>query len=566
MPTDVCFDSKVSPDSTLDNGLTDPDEFSSDSDVIHIGIPLRPQMPGIPAREPHRRDGWNGPMAQPLSFHDGRRYDKHGDGFSRPLHERGESGTDEAYEPDHALNLAKLYARLKTQRQHVRRSWQSKDEAERKFMAAARALVAENPELRHLHQLYSDMQNTHMGHQVAEKDLEEITDELERFHEDFDSDEGSFYATALDVAETTPPKVKDQESHPDTCGEITLSGISGDRPENHHPLYERLCEAFGELQLARELLTNTRLKREALQASKSLPLSEDSLTLMETHSEAAKNKVLEMKAMAEITEDDYEQLQEYDELEQSAMRDIEFYTQRVNYFARACEENDISPPSFVFYQQVFGIDSFFRDEIWLSPDGDDDSAVLAHRRFPLLVRSPTHVLHNFPLTALQSLRWAVQLPRDAPTRAKQISEAAREANMETLLSTIESEDKNEFINRWLLHKLYSSVMEVELLWTTVQAKLNVLDKESWQQHVLHFWWQDNPISPALEAIANSESARSMEFLNVDAKVGMRYYNSYFKQLESLRHWDSDELQSEPGHSDFHSKSVNNSCCRSLPPV
>jgi hypothetical protein len=45
---------------------------------------------------------------------------------------------------------------------------------------------------------------------------------------------------------------------------------------------------------------------------------------------------------------------------------------------------------------------------------------------------------------------ALQLPRGAPLRAKQVNDAAREANIDSLLSTVESDDKSEYINRWLL--------------------------------------------------------------------------------------------------------------------
>ncbi|KAI1822864.1 hypothetical protein F4861DRAFT_513001 [Xylaria intraflava] len=601
MPADMSFSTNASPDFLVDDGLADPDDYSSvSSDDIHIGISTRPQLPHVlsanvlsktlsprltggivspapssprrcsqsayrnsplphavlqptrptsdtpPRAPPDSRGRRRGSLAQSQNDYDERRDSNNRTSFVSPSKEHDGAEADETshevnHEPAAALRLAEHYARLRNQRAYVRKLRQSKDEVDREFMAAAQALIADNPQLSQLHKLFKNMHDIRLVHQAAESHLEEITDELQHFQADPDS-AGSFYATTTGPSGTALFKVKDRDNRPDNSDKIAaLWGITGDRPQNSHALYEKkLREALGELQLAKELLANTQMKREAFQAQKSLPLAEDTLGMLEAYGDAGRKKALELRAMALMTEDDYEQLREYDELEQSAKRDIETYTNRISLLEQECRENGVSLPSSYFPQRAHGPDS--REEIRLAPvpfDGKDESATLAHPVFPLLLSNPTHLFHEFPQTALQSLRMAIQLPPNSPVRAKQVSEAALEANMDSLLSTVESDDKSEFINRWLLHKLHSSAMEAELLWTTVRARLKILDIDRWQRHVLHFWWRDDPVDPVPAGIGNNGTDKTAPYADPGAEFNRLPYSDS-GQLDGLRHWKLDD--------------------------
>ncbi|KAI2643293.1 hypothetical protein GGS21DRAFT_7719 [Xylaria nigripes] len=429
------------------------------------------------------------------------------------LQERDEAEVDKV---NHGTSQARgrslsfNFNKAQSQRAHIRELWQRKNEADRKFMAAAQMLIADSTQLHQLRQLFDNMQDTHLRYEAAEKLLEEITDELLYSMTDSALEEESFHTTSTGTSKTGLFRDVNQDTRPDNSDNITLCGITGDRHQSAHPLYEKLCKAFGELQLAKELLVNTKMKREAFQAQKSQLLAEDSLDLLETYGDAGRRKARELRAMARMTEDDHEQLQEYDELEKSAKQDIEFYTERVSNLQYKCKENGVLPPFSYFHQNVIGNISIARDEISLTPDINEKPATLAHPVFTLLLSNPTHLLNDFPQTALESLRLAIQLPRDAPVRAKMISEAAREANMNGLLSAAESDNKHEFINRWLLHKLYNSVMEAELLWSTFQAKLGILDIDRWQRDVLYFWWRDDPIDDLPVSVRSDDTDRNVE--------------------------------------------------------
>ncbi|KAI8952674.1 hypothetical protein F4801DRAFT_200623 [Xylaria longipes] len=454
-------------------------------------------------------------------------------------------------ESDYVRRLREHYFELQQQRSsllvkfngilpRVRELRESKDEVDRKFLAAARALLPNSTQLHELHQLFKTMQNTYSEYEKAEQ---EVVDELQHSQEGLKSQEAAFYKTAMDAFGTALLSIdKDQDSPSVKSEDVYLRGISGDRPEIIHPLYEKLRTAFGELQLAKELLVNTQMKRAALHARKTQPLTDDSLDLLETYGDAGKKKALELRAMALMTEEDVEQLQEYDVLEQDAKKGIEIYTERVRILQQECRANGVLPSSSYFQQEGFGIDSFFRDEIRLPPspfDSNDESATLAHPVFPLLLSNPTHLLHGFPQTSLQSLKRAIQLPPNAPVRAKQVREAAREANMHSLLSSAESEDKSEYINRWLLHKLHHSAMEAELLWTTFRSRLKILDIDRWQRDVLSFWWRDDLAGPVSVGIGDNGTNKASKC--VGSRVGfstLPYSDS--GQLDGLRDWKLDD--------------------------
>ncbi|KAI1750095.1 hypothetical protein F4782DRAFT_261325 [Xylaria castorea] len=535
------------------------------------GPPPRPPPPPLPP--PPLTRPISNPLSEPLVTHDRRRsdlaesqygynngsYGNDRDSFFSSLRDGGEPEAGAEGQIEHARRLREHYVGLKNQRSlllgkfkgalsqraHVHRLRQSKDEVDKKFMAAARALLPDTTQLHQLHQLFYTMQNTQVGYQEAEQRLEQVVDELQHGQEDLESQEAAFYKTAVDALGTALLGIdKDQDSPSVKSEDVYLRGISGDRPEIEiiHPLYEKLRAAIGELELAKELLANTQMKRAALRARKIQPLSEDGLDLLETYGDTGKKKALELRAMALMTEEDVEQLQEYDLLEQDARQGIEIYTEQARILHRECIENRVLPETSPYRQEDFELNSFYRDEIRLPPspfDGNEESATLAHPVFPLLLSNPTHLLQGFPQTSLQSLRRALQLPLNAPVRSKQVKEAAREANMHSLLSTAESEDKSEYINRWLLHKLHHSAMEAELLWTTFRSRLKILDIDRWQRDVLSFWWRDDLVDPISVGTGDNSTDKASKFVGSRVEFNTFPYSDS-GQLDGLRNWKLDD--------------------------
>lgn len=426
---------------------------------------------------------------------------------------------------------------VRSQRAHLLELRSSKDNADQEFIVAAERLLAHGAQL-HLHELVKAMRNSHVMYQKAERRLEVAIDELLHGQEELGLRE--------DATEDLGQEHFDADNRRDGCSDKSedwvLRGITGDRPEAIHPLYEKLRAAFGELQLARELLANTRMKREVLHSRKNQPLMEGSLDLLESYGDVGKKKALELRNLALMTEKDIEQLRDYDALEEGAKQDIKLYTEEVRMLQQECREKGVLPSSSYFHQEGFGLDSFYWEEIPLAPSPfsiDDESATLAHPVFPLLLSNPTHLLHGFPRTTRQFLKVALPLSPNAPFKAKRVEDAAREANMHSLLSTAESNDKSEYINRWLLHKLHHSAMEAELLWSTFRSRLKILDINRWQRDVLRFWWHDGPLEPASLGTGNNGTDKAPTFISSRAGFnGLSYSDS--GQLDGIRNWKLDD--------------------------
>ncbi|KAI0201020.1 hypothetical protein F4808DRAFT_460225 [Astrocystis sublimbata] len=473
-----------------------------------------------------------------------------------PLQTRDRADNDVDGEADHVARLTEQYIAIRNQRSslsgklnsfrsqraHLHQLRRGKDEAGQRFMAAARALLPDSPQLHQLLQLFNAMQSTQLGCLEAEQRIGHTVDALQDDQEGLVPQEAAFYKTAMDALEITHLGTDKVQHDPTVKSEdVFLRGISGDRPENYHPLYQKLRAAFSELQLAKELLANTQMKRAALHAQKTQPLTEDGLDLLETYGDAGRKKALELRAIPLMTEDDREQLREYDILEQDAYDDIKIFTDQVKTLQQECRETGVLPSTSCFHQGSVELDSFYREEIRLPPspfDSNDESATLAHPVFPLLLSNPTHLLHGFPQTSLQSLKRAIQLPPDAPVRDRQVKQAAREANMHSLLSSTESNDKNEYINRWLLHKLHNSAMEAELLWTTFRSRLKILDIDRWQQDVLYFWWRDQSAKPVSGDVGDSSTDRISKFVGSRKEFSTLPYSDS-GQLDGLRSWNLD---------------------------
>ncbi|KAI0515380.1 hypothetical protein F5B22DRAFT_186261 [Xylaria bambusicola] len=529
--------------------------------------PPPPRPPSLPSFTPpatqtllrplDQRDISSSHLAAPHHGHNARGHGDDRESFFSSSEESDTTGFDANGEPDSFQHLTENYLELRNERSalsmvfdtakshqaQVRSMRRNEAEASRKFMAMVQtSLPAE--QCHQLHQLFKVMQDSQQARQKAEERFDQTINELYRGQDNLGSHEEIFYNTitrTLGIALFNNIN-NDRDDHSENSDDWALRGITGDRPETFHPLYEKLRVAFGELQLARELLTNTQMKRDRLHARKAQIFTEDSLDVLETYGDVGKKKAHELRAMVHMTEEDNEQLREYDELERDAKQDIEIYTEKMIILQRECRENGVLPQSSYFQQEGFGVDSSYRDEIRLVPgsfDSNDETATLAHPVFPHILSNPTHLLHGFPQTALQSLKMAIQLPLDAPVRAKKIKEAAREANMHTLLSNVKSENKSDYINGWLLHKLHHSALEAELLWTTFRSRLTILDIDRWQGDVIKFWWLDNSVDPVSVNIGNNHTDKASVFAGSCREIN-KFPHSDSGQLDGLRTWNLDD--------------------------
>ncbi|KAI2608513.1 uncharacterized protein GGS25DRAFT_490599 [Hypoxylon fragiforme] len=444
---------------------------------------------------------------------------------------------------DRRTDLWEIFDGIRLKRAHVEDSRHDKDEASLAFMAAVQAILPGNPTL---DKLFKNMQNAQLKCQEAEQRFDDMLDELEQGEVELELEEQKFYTAAADIDSQASDDGFDNESSSQTSENSALRGITGDRPEDIHPLFEELREASRNLQLAKELLVNTQMKRKALSAGKSQLLAPDSIELLEKYGEAGRKRALELKRLGVMSEDDLEELQDYDDLEQTALYDIDRFTSEAARLEIECREKEVMPKNTPFQQEGFGFNPVNRDEIYLedvpldSPLSRECPKTLAHPTFPRLLHNPTHLLENFPITAQQSLRIAVSLPPEMPLRQKHIDDAAREVNIQSLHEEAGKGDKTGYINRWLLHKLHVSPMEAEILWSTFHVHLKVLNVDKWQQDVLHAWWKDQAARlPSAQFDGAYEDGSLASSINPRTDLPSRRYSDS-GQLDHIRLWDVEE--------------------------
>ncbi|KAI1336134.1 hypothetical protein F5Y15DRAFT_213026 [Xylariaceae sp. FL0016] len=411
---------------------------------------------------------------------------------------------------------------MRSRREGVEDSRQRKDQADLEFFRAAQAIL---PNDSNLLGLFKSMEQARIQYQKEEQHFEQIIDNLQDQATQLELAEQRFYATAEGRSSATFPAEAKEDGGSLSSKDSALQGISGDRPI--HPLVEELRENLKDLRLEREFLANTRMKMEALRSSKPQPLHEDSLQVLRSYGEVGERKALEFQESELMTEKEREEWQTYEDSEKRARNNIDRYSKRAQYLEQKCLEKGALPtnPRDDTSLVSLGIDPF--DGV----DAQENAKNLAHPIFPTLLTNPSHLLEHSPQTAAQSLRMALSLP-PIPLKKKYVDDAAREVYIESLLSESPGEedqgyasrdmtiaalvreapkvDRNDFISRWLLHKLHVSPMEAELLWSTFRLKLNILDVDRWQEDVLHFWWRDE---------AATSSFRQSDSASVNARTG-----------------------------------------------
>lgn len=431
---------------------------------------------------------------------------------------------------------SEIFGSLRNERIQLQDLRERRASAGRAFMAAAQAILRENSGL---DSIFKKMEGSQSIYDQAEQRLEDLIDQLEHGQLELELEERRFYSEA--ARPDSVPSSPSESSAGDTDSRSTLRGISGDRPEDIHPLFEELLEAFRDLQLAKESWADLKMKRRALEA-KLVP--GDKINLRQDFGGFQRTKILLARHYKRMTDEEVEFLQEYDDQEKRATSDIELYSNKAKLLRKECLERGVMPRNSPFREEGFGFDPFFRDDIRLGDmppsQGSAKPRTLAHDTFPVLLSNPVHLLEAFPQTPQQSLKMANSLPPSLPTRQKFIDDAAREEKIHSLIQDANPEDKSDYINRWLLHKLRLSALEAEILYSTFRVRLKIRDITQWQQDVLAFWTLDQAANlPVRQFQAVSETPGSA--LN-DSRTGPSKPTRHVSDsgLDFIGSWDVDQ--------------------------
>ncbi|KAI4591820.1 hypothetical protein KJ359_012201 [Pestalotiopsis sp. 9143b] len=394
------------------------------------------------------------------------------DGYDDGSHLFGGKSLEDTRKHWEILNTQRLQVRglldeLRKERANMKALAQMKDDADRDLEIAIRKdPLGSNRDT--LEPYLVAIRTSRLKYQAAETIVDQLIENVDDATFEADILEKRFYSRLgrQNLAENVPGAIDETQSQEKAPSRMSLRGISPDRFEDIHPSYERLREVYGDLQLAREYYNNLTIKKAVLE-------SEDRDVL----------GAYELEFL-----DDFE-----DSLEQAKV-DVQASAWKFEQLRGECAAKGLIPQSSPFFEDDFfgghhkahysGAEDISFDEHLV------DEGTLSHHRYPLLVTNPKHVLNSPPLTSKGALREALMLPPTTSGRNQEIQEAMHEHSIATLLQDANPEDKNDYINRWLLQKLRISPMEVEILSLTFRKILKILDYERWQRDVLRFWSQD----------------------------------------------------------------------------
>ncbi|KAK1833370.1 hypothetical protein QBC39DRAFT_329238 [Podospora conica] len=284
-----------------------------------------------------------------------------------------------------------------------------------------------------------------------------------------------------------------------------LLGIDADRADDIHPLYQNLLDAVADREQAREDHTEMYRRREGIlndlemdihreraRTSRGNQLSDgDLLSLKSSLAEAAPSVAeFEKKFGIPIDQDDLEFLRDYKTEEESVRRVMEEAEHEVSRWRAICQDKGAmrkNPP----YEEEFTILKGTSMATTL-PEGNmalnqRPAPNLAHPAFSTLLSNPMHVLElKTPKAALKEV---LQMPQDSPGVALRKMNCMKEFGISSLMQ--KPQNKTDFINQWLIHRLRTSPMEIELLFSISTAFLRIMNLRRWQEDVLRHWKTDD---------------------------------------------------------------------------
>lgn len=321
-----------------------------------------------------------------------------------------------------------------------------------------------------------------------------------------------------------------------TLPEVLL-GIAPEVDESYHPLYNQLLSAVGFLQLAQEHHNELLMRRRFIEEEQErLRLAEDQergqrilneeqkkLRLAQKHEQArmrlaekqereqrmlGQEQEMENSKLAEellrnssplrarqLCDEDLEFLRDFEVDERDAWEEVQRLRHKVEQFKQLCREQGAIPRNAPLHE-VYSYEREYEDDISIDLDPQAESGAaeyLASARFPLLLSNPSHLMGDAPMTAKTALKQATAISDSDPRKPQVFGAAAKEFFIENLIRDSRENDKPDFINRWLLHKLRISPLEVELLYSCffMESHLRILDLDRWQQDVLYYWPRDD---------------------------------------------------------------------------
>lgn len=486
---------------------------------------------------------------------------------------------------DQRSDARELRARLSEKRGRLRELREQNDETDNSFMGLIRThlggghrvSLASNAVM----QRFKEMQSIRGACRLIEGEVEQLEIQLEEVESSREILETQFFSylhasSGSGHRDPSPPESDADGYAPPS--RTSLLGIPADRPVDIHPLYRRLLDAVGDRELAWEhhmdlvmhrdaILYNLdlSLKRGQLRAAEGYPglfaavSDEDDFQPWQTTLAEDPDRLDELhdRYKLVIDKEDYDFLKTFSDTKADAEEKLSTAKSEVERLRQLCTENGVMPKNVPYHEEytVFSDSNEPLEADTMSINEEQNSRPeeegLANARFPVLLSNPRHVLGPEPLTAKGQLRRATSLARDEPSRAQLVGEAMKEYGISTLLIESAGENKSDYINRWLLHRLRTSPLEAELLYTIFSTKLKVRNMRRWQEDVLYHWSRDKANRPdeALEGPITTRDSfiiddrTSSDHLNSALEMASRPQSDLGDALNHTSHSPSRPVQS-----------------------
>lgn len=353
---------------------------------------------------------------------------------------------------------------------------------------------------------------TDLMHEEAR--LQVIEDEVHRFLENERHAEQGYGGSSqscrsgdspISEEGTNSATVNSSANH--TGSTYTLLGISEDLPSDMDPLYHQLLDAAGHRDLAKEHHEEIRLHHDRIlhdlemnlhrqrgRTGQGHVISKQDLGSLKSSLAHVPTDPVEFREKfgVGIDKDDLDFLRDYERDEQGVRRKLEQASREVERLTALCMEKGVMRKNAPLNEEyaIHGADSNWAtsiSKIDLDIQPRELPRDLSHPVFPILLSNPSHVLElHTPHSALQQ---AMQGPMDNPAVARRRADCVKEFSISNLMKN--ADNMPDYINQWLIHKLRTSPLEVELLYSIFESSLKIRNRRRWQEDVLYHWRLDD---------------------------------------------------------------------------
>lgn len=399
---------------------------------------------------------------------------------------------------DARFSASKCLSRLHDARKRVLRARRARDHADNKFMSAVRSLNMRLPSVKPsdisfapLEDLFYQMQKARDEYQPQELFLEDLETSLQDAQDQLDLLERQLINSLLSLNSAVPLRGHAVDMNTSWGQAVassphdeSLLGLEISSDKICHPLYQQLLATINRYHATRHArIVNMKRKAELEEKSRRLDL-------------IRQYKPSALQHMMPLGEDDIRFLTQFGAENDKISDDLNNLSDQAQTLIQLCWKQDILPRS-------TPLEEIQRWYLPIAHDSPDLPPTLSTNGYT----TPTlgfSILFSDPLFQAERYQAIIE---DGPGQAQTIAHHhhLNEATLgepHTDDSAIRARHKLQFIEKWLLDTLQSSLHEVDVLYSTFisNGAVNFVNVEDWQQKVLRNWFSDEQVSRQFEEI------------------------------------------------------------------